>query len=36
MLELVDVGDRSMESYRGIAPDSILDRSVSLGKIFRE
>ncbi|GMU01600.1 hypothetical protein KH5H1_57200 [Corallococcus caeni] len=27
MLELVDVGERSLESYRGVAPDSLLDTS---------
>ncbi len=25
MLELVDVGERTLESYRGVAPDAVLD-----------
>ena len=26
MLQTVDVGQRSLDSYRGVAPDPILDR----------
>ncbi len=28
MLEIVDVGERSLDAYRGVAPDAILDELV--------
>lgn len=35
MLELVDVGPRSLDAYRGVAPDAILDRLVEVASELR-
>ena len=35
VLQTVDVGERSLESYRGVAPDSILDRLAPLAEELR-
>ena len=35
MLELVDVGRRSLDAYRGIAPDAILDQLVNVASNLR-
>ena len=35
MLELVHVGPRSLEAYRGIAPDAVLDDLVRVASELR-
>jgi trehalose synthase len=35
MLELVDVGERSLESYRGTAPDELLDAVAQVATALR-
>lgn len=35
MLELIDVGDRSLDAYRGIAPDDLLSNLRELGRSLR-
>ncbi|MEW6270185.1 MAG: glycosyltransferase [Thermodesulfobacteriota bacterium] len=35
MLQTVDVGQRSLESYRGVAPDGLLDEGFRLGRELR-